>query len=181
MNHTAWRSPSGDRRADTVHAPSVEAKVAPDATTDGATRRSAVIIDDLALVRHGVRAVLEPLDYDVVAETHAARDAAAVASARVVDVAVVRSPADEDAPDAVRRLKAVATPPAVVVLVPPRRHDGVAALLRAGGDVLVPRSVRPTELVDAVAAAVAGTGFVAPVLQRSLVGAGAPGRGTDGG
>jgi DNA-binding NarL/FixJ family response regulator len=142
------------------------------------TKRRALVLDDVALVRHGVRAVLEPLDFEV-DDTHAARDAAAIASAQAFDVAIVGWPADEHTAVAVRQLKAVPCPPAVVVLVPPRHHDGVVVLLRAGAEVVVPRSVHPGELADAVKAALAGDGFVAPVLQRTLMGAVAPAGGLD--
>jgi DNA-binding NarL/FixJ family response regulator len=135
--------------------------------------RRALVLDDVALVRHGVRAVLEPLAFEV-ADTHSARDAAAIVSAQPFDVAIVGWPADDDTAVAVRRLKALASPPAVVVLVPPRHHDGVLTLLQAGAEVLVPRSVDPDELAEAVGAALVGAGFVAPVLQRTLMGSVAP-------
>lgn len=135
-------------------------------------RDQAIVLDELPLVRHGARAVLEGLGLEVAGETAATRDAIAVACAAPADIAVivVGLPADGDARVAVERCKAMQPAPPVVLLVAVRDHDRVAELVATGADVLVPRAAEPRELEDAIKAALAGEQLVAPVLRRGLVG-----------
>jgi DNA-binding NarL/FixJ family response regulator len=121
-------------------------------------------------VRHGVRAALESSGFEVGAETHSLRDALGFAASLPAGLVVVGVSAGQDPCDAVRRLKALPEPPITLVLVSARFHGSVAALIAAGADALVPRSVRPDELVDVAERVLDGDQVVAPVLQRLLVG-----------
>lgn len=140
--------------------------------TRAGTRDHAIVLDELPLVRHGARAVLDAVGLAVMGETAATRDAVAVAAAAPseIAVAVVGVPADGDAVVAVERLKTVDGGLAVVSLVAVRDHDRVADLVAAGADVLVPRAAEARELEAAVKTAIAGERHVAPVLRRGLVG-----------
>ena len=138
----------------------------------GPKRDRAVVLDELPLVRHGARAVLDALGLDISEDTAATRDAVAVVAAAPAEIAVVviGLPADGDPLVAIERCKAVEPTPPVVALVAPRDHERVADLVAAGADVLVPRAAEPRELEAAIKAAITGEQLVAPVLRRGLVG-----------
>jgi len=128
-----------------------------------------VVVDELALVRHGVRRALEAAFFEVVGETHSLRDALTMASAPGVAVVVVGATGSPPA-EAARRVKALPSSPLTVVLLAPGEHDVVAELLAAGADAIVSRGIRPDELADTVARSLDGERIVAPALRRTLVG-----------
>ncbi len=145
-----------------------------DLATDATGIDTVVVLDELALVRHGVRAALEPMGLEIVAETHSLRDALAFAGSARPTLVVVGVAAGCDPCDAVRRMKALPGSPLLVVLVPPRSHSEIGALIGAGADAVLPRGLRPEELVEATQRVLDGEQVVAPVLQRSLVGSVGP-------
>ena len=137
-----------------------------------------LLVDDDALIRAGLRAILdaEP-DLTVVGE---AADGAEVpaAVARVnphVVVMDVRMPAI-DGIQATRQLLTLASPPVVLVLTTFENDDYVYEALRAGASGFLLKRARPAEIVEAVRVVAAGESLLFPTALRRLVAAaGRPG------
>jgi DNA-binding NarL/FixJ family response regulator len=134
-----------------------------------------LLVDDDALIRAGLRAILdaEP-DLTVVGE---AADGAEVpaAVARVnphVVVMDVRMPAI-DGIQATRQLLTLASPPVVLVLTTFENDDYVYEALRAGASGFLLKRARPAEILEAVRVVAAGESLLFPTALRRLVGAAA--------
>jgi DNA-binding NarL/FixJ family response regulator len=134
-----------------------------------------LLVDDDALIRAGLRAILdaEP-DLTVVGE---AADGAEVpaAVARVnphVVVMDVRMPAI-DGIQATRQLLTLASPPVVLVLTTFENDDYVYEALRAGASGFLLKRARPAEIVEAVRVVAAGESLLFPTALRRLVAAAA--------
>ena len=134
----------------------------------------AIVVDELAIARLGVVAMLEPLGIDVVAESHGGRDAVALASYQLPELVVLGAIADLSTVDTARRLLAIRPQPVVVALLGHAGHDDAAALARIGVHGVALRSGRIEELADVVVRAVKGEQVIIASLTASLVGAIAP-------
>ncbi|MGH9283540.1 MAG: helix-turn-helix domain-containing protein, partial [Acidimicrobiales bacterium] len=89
---------------------------------------------------------------------------------------------DQARPETARRAKALAVPPKVLVLVDQIGREEVGALRAVGIDALLPRSVGPSDLADAITRVGRGERVVAPALLSLLVGfLGPPQPSADGG
>lgn len=130
----------------------------------------AVVADELALVRLGVIAVLEPLGVDVVGEAITARDVDAALAAEHLDLVVLGRLSDRTPSEAVRRLRRRTRPPAVVALVPEAARGELRLLVALGTEGVAARSGRPEELAEVVDRVVRGERVVAPALHGALVG-----------
>jgi DNA-binding NarL/FixJ family response regulator len=135
---------------------------------DGVT---AVVVDELALARAGIIAVLRAQGIEIVAETHAAKEAARLVAMDGCDLVVLGTAVDLPVGDAARRLVAGRPRPAVVAMVSPAATGDVAYLVALGIEGVVLRSGSTEELADAVAAATKGVQHVAPALHGALTGA----------
>ena len=130
-----------------------------------------LIADDEAIVRDGLRAIVEVEDdLEVIAE--AADGAEAVEFARTLcpDVALVdiRMPA-MDGLETTRRLLALADPPRVLVLTTFDRNEYVYEAMKAGASGFLLKDVRRGQLTDAIRKVVAGDTLVAPAITRRLI------------
>jgi DNA-binding NarL/FixJ family response regulator len=130
-----------------------------------------LIADDEAIVRDGLRAIVEVEDdLEVIAE--AADGAEAVEFARTLgpDVALVdiRMPA-MDGLETTRRLLALANPPRVLVLTTFDRNEYVYEAMKAGASGFLLKDVRRGQLTDAIRKVVAGDTLVAPAITRRLI------------
>lgn len=132
---------------------------------------TAVVVDELALVRVGISATLRGRGIEVAAETHAAREAQRVVTMEGCGLVVLGSPADLSIADAARRLAGLRPSPRVVALVPPAPDHLVGYLVALGITAVVPRSARIEEHGAALDAAVKGVPYVAPGLLGALSGA----------
>jgi DNA-binding NarL/FixJ family response regulator len=132
---------------------------------------TAVVVDELALVRAGITATLRGQGVDVIAETHAAREAVRVATMDGCGLVVLGAPADLPLGDAARRLTALRPSPRVVALVPPAPDHLVGYLVALGVGGIVLRSARTEELVAALDATTKGVPYVATGLLGALSGA----------
>jgi len=131
-----------------------------------------LIADDEALVRGGLRMILEAQsDIDIVAEAEDGRAALELATRTHPDVVVmdIRMPV-LDGIEATRLLLALGSPaPRVIVLTTFDLDEYVYEALRVGATGFLLKSARPQELVAAVRGAVAGDMLLAPGITRRLV------------
>jgi DNA-binding NarL/FixJ family response regulator len=129
-----------------------------------------LIVDDEAMVRRGLRLVLETEDdFEVVGEAADGLEAIERAGRLRPDVILmdVRMPR-LDGVEACRRL--VASGPAkVVVLTTFDLDEHLFAAIRAGASGFLLKASRPEELADAVRAAHAGNALVEPRMTKRLL------------
>jgi DNA-binding NarL/FixJ family response regulator len=130
-----------------------------------------LIADDEAIVRDGLRAILEVEDdMEVVGE--AADGAAAVGAARdlrpdvaLVDIQMPRM----DGVEATRHLVGLQSPPRVLVLTTFDRNEYVYESMRAGASGFLLKDVRRGQLTDAIRTVIAGETLLAPAITRRLI------------
>jgi DNA-binding NarL/FixJ family response regulator len=132
---------------------------------------SAVVVDEMALVRAGIVATLRGRAIEVAAETHAAREAVRLVTTERCDLVVLGAPADLPLADAARRLCALRPAPTIVALVPPAPEHLVGYLVALGVVAIVSRTAPVEELSAGLDAARKGTPYVATDLLGSLTGA----------
>ena len=132
---------------------------------------TAVIADELGLVRAGIAAVLEARGIEVVAQTRSGRELVSVATVDRPDLVVLGAPADLDVSDVVRRLVRLRPHPVIVVLLPPAHEPVVRYLLAMGAAGIALRSADSDELSAIVDVALKGGHHVAPALHGALSGA----------
>ncbi len=130
-----------------------------------------IIADDEAIVRDGLRAIVEhERDLEVVGE--AADGAQAVAAARELepDVALldIQMP-NLDGVEATRRLLALPRPPRVLILTTFDRNEYVYEAMRACASGFLLKDVRRGQLTDAIRTVVDGEMLVAPTITRRLI------------
>jgi DNA-binding NarL/FixJ family response regulator len=130
-----------------------------------------LVADDEAIVRDGLRAIIEVEDdLEVVGE--AADGAQAVAAARQLtpDVALVdiQMPV-MDGVEATRRLLALPSAPRVLVLTTFDRDEYVYESMRAGASGFLLKDVRRGQLTDAIRTVVTGETLLAPTITRRLI------------
>jgi DNA-binding NarL/FixJ family response regulator len=131
-----------------------------------------LIADDEALVRGGLRMILEAQpDIEIVGEADDGRAVLELAARLHPDVVLmdIRMPA-VDGLEATRRLLAAsACAPRVLILTTFDLDEYVYEALHAGATGFLLKSARPPELVAAVRGAVAGDTLLAPEITRRLV------------
>jgi DNA-binding NarL/FixJ family response regulator len=132
---------------------------------------TAIVADELALVRSGITAVLEARGIDVVAQTRSGRELVRLATLEQPVLVVVGAPADLEVTDVVRRLVGLRPHPQIVVLLPPAHEHEVRYLLALGVAGIALRTVDADELGVVVDAAGKGDRHVVPGLHRALSGA----------
>jgi DNA-binding NarL/FixJ family response regulator len=131
---------------------------------------TAVVIDEMALVRAGISAVLHDRGIDVAAQTRSGREALGVLAGERADVVVVGLPADLQLEDVVRRVVRLRPHPAIVALLPVAQDHVVGYLLALGAGAVILRTSDPDELGAAIDAAIKGMQHVAPALHGALAG-----------
>jgi DNA-binding NarL/FixJ family response regulator len=131
---------------------------------------TAVVVDEMALARAGLVATLRGRGVEVIAETHAAREAVRVVTMDGCDLVVLGAPADLALAEAARRLAALRPPPRIVALVPPAPDHLVGYLVALGVTGIVPRAAPVEDVGAAIDAAGKGVPYVAPGLLGALSG-----------
>ena len=130
-----------------------------------------LIADDEAIVRDGLRAIveLEP-DMEVVAEAADGGEAVELAAKHSLDVALIdiRMP-NVDGLEATRRLAALPTAPRVLVLTTFDHNEYVYEAMKAGASGFLLKDVRRGQLTEAIRKAVDGDMLVAPAITRRLI------------
>ena len=132
-----------------------------------------VVVDDQAVIRAGLRTMLEHEDdLTIVGEAGGGGEAVRVVAAARPDVVLmdVRMP-DVDGIEATRRILAdgSAPPPAVLVLTTFDDDEYVFGALRAGAAGFLLKDAGPDVLVAAVRTVAAGDALVDPAVTRRLV------------
>jgi len=130
-----------------------------------------LIADDHAVVRVGTRRILEQEpDLEVVAEAGDGEEAVRQATSLKPDVAIIDVAMPKlDGIQATRQIKSVC--PAIAVLILSAYDDDqfVFSLLEAGAAGYLLKSVRGSELVDAVRAVQAGESVLHPSIARKVL------------
>jgi DNA-binding NarL/FixJ family response regulator len=130
-----------------------------------------VIVDDDALVRAGLRLMLDGADgIRVVGEAGDGGDVSPVLDAHAADVVLMdlRMPG-VDGIEATRRVRARPSPPAVVVLTTFDTDTEVVGALRAGAAGYLLKDMPPARIAAAVRAAAVGEPVLAPDIARRLM------------
>ena len=131
---------------------------------------TAVVVDEMALARAGLVATLRGRGIEVMAETHAAREAVRVVTMDGCDLVVLGAPADLAFAEAARRLTALRPAPRIVALVPPAPDHLVGYLVALGVAGVVPRSAPVEDVGAAIDAAGKGVPYVAAGLLGVALG-----------
>jgi DNA-binding NarL/FixJ family response regulator len=137
---------------------------------EGQGAETALVVDELALVRSGIAAELRTRGIETAVQTRSGREAVSLATVEPVDLVVCGVPADLPVPDLMRRLVKLRPRPALVALLPPAHDDLVAYLLALGVQGIGLRSGEVDELGTVVDAALKGAQHVAPGLHGALTG-----------
>lgn len=132
---------------------------------------TAVAVDEWPLVRLGIVQVLRAIGITVVADVALGDAAVRATESSGARYLVIGSHRDLSRAEVARRVRALSDPPKILVLVEQISRDDLLALRAVGIDALLPRSVGPGDLADAVARVDAGERVVAPALLSLLVGA----------
>lgn len=130
-----------------------------------------LIVDDEALVRAGLKLILESADdLEVVAEAEDGADAVEMVRRHHPDVVLmdIRMPR-LDGLAATRELQALPSPPKVVVLTTFDLDDYVFRALQAGASGFLLKDTPPRELVQAVRVVAAGEAMLSPAITRRLI------------
>ena len=132
-----------------------------------------LIADDQALVRAGLRMILEiEPDLEVVAEAGDGLTAARRAVSDAIDVALldIRMPGI-DGIEATRRITAdpASGGVGVLILTTYEVDEYVFEALRAGAAGFLLKSTSPERLAEAIRAVAAGEGLIAPEVTRRLI------------
>ncbi|WP_328989037.1 response regulator transcription factor [Kribbella sp. NBC_01245] len=131
-----------------------------------------LIVDDEALVRAGLKMILESADdLEVVAEAGDGADAVEMVRKHQPDVVLmdIRMPR-LDGLAATRDVQALPDPPKVVVLTTFDLDDYVFRALQAGASGFLLKDTPPRELVQAVRVVAAGDAMLSPAVTRRLIG-----------
>ncbi|MEO3811743.1 response regulator transcription factor [Sphaerisporangium sp. B11E5] len=131
-----------------------------------------VVADDDALIRAGVRAVLESVpDVEVVGEAGDGRGAVDLVLARRVDVALLDiSMPGMDGLTAIEHLRGKGSATRFVVLTAFGARDNVVRAVGSGVAGFVLKNCAPEELIRAVRSAHAGEAYLSPAVTRLVLG-----------
>jgi DNA-binding NarL/FixJ family response regulator len=132
---------------------------------------SVLLVDDVALVRAGLRLILETADdLTVVGDAENGRAAIDAVARHQPDVVLmdIRMPV-LDGVAATARLRARERPPAVIVLTTFNTDDAVFRALEAGATGFLLKDTPPTDLLRAVRLAAAGDSMLSPGVTRQVI------------
>ncbi len=132
---------------------------------------TALVVDELALVRAGIAAVLDTRGIKVIGQSRAGREAVSMATFDHPNLVVCGAPADLGVAETVRRVLRLRPAPVVVALLPPAHEHQVGYLVAMGARGVALRASEPDELGLVFDAALKGGPFVVPQLHGALTGA----------
>ncbi|MFI7669273.1 response regulator [Nocardia sp. NPDC049526] len=132
---------------------------------------SVLVADDQALVRTGLRMILEArADIRVVGEAGDGEEAVRLAAQTLPDIVLMdlRMPG-VDGVQATQRLSAFQRRPSVIILTTFDEDELLYAALRAGAGGFLLKDTRPAELVEAIRVVASGEALLAPRVTRRLL------------
>ena len=129
-----------------------------------------VLVDDHAVVRAGLKAVLgSAKDIQVIGEGSSGNDALALAERLDPDVIIMDlSMGEKDGATATRELVAKGVRSKILILTMHAEDSYLVALLEAGASGYLVKSAADRELIDAVRAVAAGDVYMQPTAARTL-------------
>lgn len=129
-----------------------------------------VLVDDHAVVRAGLKAVLgSAKDIEVIGEGSTGKDAIALAERVKPDVIIMDlSMGEMDGATATRELIAKGTKSRILILTMHAEDSYLVTLLEAGASGYLVKSAADRELIDAVRAVAAGDVYMQPSAARAL-------------
>jgi two-component system response regulator NreC len=130
-----------------------------------------LVIDDHAVVRAGIRMLLESEpDFEIVGEGETGADAVRLAHSLNPDVILMDvSMPVLDGVEATRQIKASASTSAVLALTIHEGQDYFFQMLKAGASGYVPKRTAPAELLKAIRVVAEGNVFLEPGIAKDLV------------
>jgi two-component system response regulator NreC len=130
-----------------------------------------LIVDDHAVVRAGIRMLLESdPELTIVGEGENGDDAIRLAQQLSPDVVLMDVTMPEvDGVEATRRIKALPSPPVVLALSIHEGTDYFFHMLQAGASGYVPKRAAPGELLRAIHVVAQGNVFLEPSVAKDLV------------
>ncbi|MGH8992951.1 MAG: LuxR C-terminal-related transcriptional regulator [Acidimicrobiia bacterium] len=135
----------------------------------------ALVVDEWALFRQGVRSVLVALGMAVVDDVAGTPDALLRLWSAAPDLLVAGSPAQGSVAELVAKAKEAQPGLAVLALLPVAEGGQFRAVLAAGADSVLTRTAGPAELEDAARRLVAGERVLhAAAVLTGMVGGAAP-------
>jgi len=137
---------------------------------DPAPVREAVVVDQLALFRVGVSAVLEALDVHVAASLGRVSDALRTVRGGSADLLIVGRAPDLKPQHALKDIKRAGSTCRVVFLTEQVTAADVARLLTLGVDGILLRGAEPDELGTVVSRLRAGERYIAPAVAAGTLG-----------
>lgn len=132
-----------------------------------------LLVDDHPIVRAGLRALIGSEDgLDVVGEAGSPAEALAAATRLTPDVVLMDlrfGSERENGVDATRSLRALPSPPSVLVLTTYDTDADILGAVEAGASGYLLKDAPPHELIAAVRAAAAGESALAPAVAARLL------------
>jgi DNA-binding NarL/FixJ family response regulator len=133
-------------------------------------RSSAVIVDEWALFRHGIAAVLTGMGLSVTGEAEGYEDGMLQLWSSNPDLLVVGSPGPRRLPDFIRAVRAQYPDIRILALVPGSQAGELRPVLSSGADGVLARTVSSAELEDALRQVLSGRRVLAAAAVSVLVG-----------
>ncbi|HWR65851.1 MAG TPA: response regulator transcription factor [Bellilinea sp.] len=132
---------------------------------------SVSIVDDHAVVRQGIRALLQALpDVEVVGEAEKGTQAVALALQTAPDVVLMDLVMpDMDGVEATRRVKSASPRTQVVIFTSYYRDEYIFPAIRAGALSYILKDADPAELAEAIRKAAHGEAMIKPRVAARLV------------
>ncbi len=130
-----------------------------------------LIADDHALMRDGIRRVLErEADFEVVAEAEDGKEAIVLTESLRPDIAIIDiAMPNVDGIEATKQIKALCPGTAVLILTAYDADEFVFGLVEAGAAGYLLKSVQSQELIQAIRAIRAGESVLHPSITRKVL------------
>jgi len=129
------------------------------------------LVDDHAIVREGIRLVLESQDdIQVVGEASNGMEALQLVTQLKPDIVVMDiGMPGMDGIEATRHIREASEPTRVLILTIHENEEYLLHVLKAGASGYIPKKAAAMELVNAIRAVYRGDAYIHPTMTRSLV------------